>query len=105
MIDMAEQWAEAIFLFHGQCAKALPLCVIGSSAGSTPLLGFLLLYIREHERDRDPNRPNGKCGCQKPDLCVAAYKRNDSQNGRDKDRDTRPNGLLLIHALHILSFL
>lgn len=105
VVNMAEQqWAEAILLFHRQCAKTLALCIIGCSAGGAPLFVFLFLYIREYECGRDPNRPNGKCGCQKPDLCVAAYKRNDGQNGCDKDRYARPDGLLLIHALHILSF-
>lgn len=102
---MAEQqWAEAILLFHRQCAKTLALCVIGCSAGGAPLFVFLFLYIREHECGRDPNRPNGKCGCQKPDLCVAAYKRNDGQNGCDKDRYARPDGLFLRVLILTTSF-
>lgn len=40
---MAEQqWAEAILLFHRQCAKTLALCVIGCSAGGAPFFVFLL---------------------------------------------------------------
>ena len=79
-------------------------CVIGGSAGCTPLFLFLFLNVGVHKCNGDPNRPNGKCGCQKPDLCIAAHKRNNSQNGGYENRNAGPDGLLLIHALHILSF-